>query len=57
MTGRLVTTLANEEMAAANHTVVWDGTDATGASVGAGVYFCRLETAGEVLTQKMLKVQ
>ncbi len=57
MTGRLVTTLANEEMAAASHTVVWDGTDATGASVGAGVYFCRLETAGEVLTQKMLKVQ
>ncbi len=57
MTGRLVTTIANEEMAAANHTIVWDGTDSTGSPVGAGVYFCRLETAGQVLTQKMLKVQ
>ncbi len=57
MTGRLVTTIANEEMAAANHTIVWDGTDSNGLTVGAGVYFCRLETAGQVLTQKMLKVQ
>jgi hypothetical protein len=57
MTGRLVTTVANGEMAAANHTIVWDGTDSTGSQVGAGVYFCRLETAGQVLTQKMLKVQ
>ncbi|MCD4706511.1 MAG: T9SS type A sorting domain-containing protein [Candidatus Sabulitectum sp.] len=57
MTGRLVTTIANEEMAAANHTIIWDGTDSTGSPVGAGVYFCRLETAGQVLTQKMLKVQ
>lgn len=57
MTGRLVTAVVNEEMAAANHTIIWDGTDSTGSSVGAGVYFCRLETAGQVLTQKMLKVQ
>ncbi|MCK5036563.1 MAG: T9SS type A sorting domain-containing protein [Candidatus Sabulitectum sp.] len=57
MTGRLVTTIANEDMAAANHTIVWDGTDSNGLTVGAGVYFCRLETAGQVLTQKMLKVQ
>lgn len=57
MTGRLVNTLANEEMAAANHTLVWDGTDFNGSTVGAGVYFCRLEAAGQVLTQKMLKVQ
>ncbi len=57
MSGRLVTNIANEEMAAANHTIVWDGTDSTGSQVGAGVYFCRLETAGQVLTQKMLKVQ
>jgi len=57
MTGRLVTTVANEEMAAANHTIIWDGSDSSGIQVGVGVYFCRLETAGQVLTQKMLKVQ
>ncbi len=57
MSGRLVNTLVNGEMAAANHTLVWDGTDMNGSTVGAGVYFCRLEAAGQVLTQKMLKVQ
>jgi len=57
MTGRLVATVANEDMAAANHTIIWDGTDSSGIQVGAGVYFCRLEAAGQVLTQKMLKVQ
>ena len=57
MSGRLVNTLVNGEMAAANHTLVWDGTDVNGNTVGAGVYFCRLEAAGQVLTQKMLKVQ
>lgn len=57
MSGRLVNTLANEEMAAANHTLIWDGTDMNGNTVGTGVYFCRLEAAGQVLTQKMLKVQ
>ncbi len=57
MSGRCVATLTDEEMAAANHSVIWNGTDHNGDVVGAGVYFCRLEADGQVITQKMLKVQ
>lgn len=57
LSGRLVRTLANEDMAAANHSIVWDGTDANGKPLGAGVYFCRLEAQGQVLTQKIMMVQ
>ncbi len=57
LSGRLVRTLANEEMAAANHSVIWDGTDGNGQPLGAGVYFCRLEAQGQVLTQKIMMVE
>jgi len=57
LSGRLVTTLADGEMAAADHTVVWDGCDASGKEVGAGVYFCRLQANGQTATQKMLRIE
>jgi len=57
LSGRLVRTLANEDMAAANHSIVWDGTDSNGQPLGAGVYFCRLEAQGQVLTQKIMMVE
>ncbi len=57
MSGRVVTTLADNEMQAAEHTLVWDGNDSSGNPVGAGVYFCRLQAAGETFTQKMLRVE
>lgn len=57
LSGRLVRTLANEDMAAANHSIVWDGTDGNGQPLGAGVYFCRLEAQGQVLTQKIMMVE
>ncbi len=57
LSGRLVRTLADGEMVAADHTVVWDGCDASGNEVGAGVYFCRLEADGQTATQKMLRIE
>jgi len=57
LSGRLVRTLANEDMAPANHSVTWDGTDDNGRPLGAGVYFCRLEAQGRVLTQKIMMVE
>lgn len=57
LSGRLVRTLADGEMAAADHTLVWDGRDASGNEVGAGVYFCRLEASGQTATQKMLRIE
>lgn len=57
MSGRLVRTLVDGDMSAANHAITWDGRDHNGDLVGAGVYFCRLEAAGQIQTQKMLRVE
>jgi hypothetical protein len=57
MSGRLVRTLVDGDMSAANHAITWDGRDHNGDQVGAGVYFCRLEAAGQIQTQKMLRVE
>lgn len=40
--GELVRSLVNERMTAMEHTVEWDGTDATGQTVSSGTYFARL---------------
>ncbi|MFO8182665.1 MAG: FlgD immunoglobulin-like domain containing protein [Candidatus Aegiribacteria sp.] len=57
MSGRAVRTLADTEMGASEHTLVWNGLDESGNAVGAGVYFCRLQAAGETITQKMLRIE
>ena len=57
MSGRVVRTLTDTEMSAAEHTLMWDGLDQQGSSVGAGVYFCRLQACGETVTQKMLRIE
>ncbi len=56
MTGRLVRTIADEDMAASVHSLVWDGRDDSGDKVGVGVYFCRLEANGHDAVQKMLLI-
>lgn len=57
MSGRAVRTLTDTEMRAAEHTLMWDGRDEGGNQLGSGVYFCRLETAGQTVTQKMLRIE
>jgi len=57
MSGRAVRTLSDTEMQAAEHTLMWDGLDQAGNTVGAGVYFCRLQACGETVTQKMLRIE
>ena len=42
--GRLVQTLADEQMTAAVHSVTWRGDDALGRPVASGVYFYRVES-------------
>ena len=39
------------------HLVTWNGRDDSGESVAAGIYFCRLETDGEVATRKLVLVK
>ena len=51
--GRLVRTLADEAASPGPHVVRWNGTDAGGTLVPAGVYVIRLETAGQVYRARL----
>ena len=52
--GQRVATLVAGERAAGAHTAHWDGTNAAGQAVGAGVYLYRLSGAGVHLTRRMV---
>ena len=55
VTGRLVDVIADGRYAAGAHAVFWSGTDRSGKTLPSGVYFCRLEVDGKVIsTKKML---
>jgi M6 family metalloprotease-like protein len=53
VTGQLVATLAEGNVAAGRHEACWNGADRSGRTTAAGVYFARLETAGGTLTQRL----
>ena len=53
LAGRLVKTLVNSNMTAANHTVVWNGDDNSGRKVSSGTYYYRLTADGFAETRKM----
>ncbi len=57
MSGRLVRTLLREHRPAGTHSVTWNGRDETGRAVSSGVYFYRLNTAGQTLSRKMLLIR
>jgi parallel beta-helix repeat protein len=44
ISGRLVTTLVEGTVDPGRHSVIWDGRNDHGESVGSGVYFCVMET-------------
>jgi uncharacterized repeat protein (TIGR02543 family) len=50
--GRLVTTLADRGFVAGQHELIWDGRG-RGGVVHAGVYFIRLQTAGETFVRRV----
>jgi uncharacterized repeat protein (TIGR01451 family) len=52
--GQAVRTLVDRRMESGVHSVTWDGMDDSGLPVARGVYFCRLESPGGVVTRKML---
>ena len=54
LTGREVTELVASVYEPGEHTVGWNGTDATGRTVASGVYVVRMEAAGESQTCKLL---
>jgi len=52
--GRHVVTLRDGPEPAGRHRVRWDGTDALGRAVPAGVYFYTLHASGEEESRKLL---
>lgn len=52
--GQHICIIADGEYGAGKHTVTWNGTDESGKSVSAGVYFARMETDKFIKTNKML---
>lgn len=52
--GRKVATLMDRYVDQGFHPIMWDGRDQAGRGVAAGVYFVRLEAAGEAVTKKIV---
>jgi hypothetical protein len=52
--GQQVKTLLAADLAAGSHHAVWNGKDDLGNSVSTGIYFYKLEVAGQTQTRKML---
>jgi len=52
--GQLVNTLLNEEMVAGTHNINWNGVDSHGNSVSSGIYFYKVDNAGDSIVNKMI---
>jgi hypothetical protein len=55
--GRLVRTLVDGSLDAGDHTLAWDGRDDGGRAVTGGLYFARLDAAGERRVQRVVRVR
>ena len=55
--GRLVRTLADGRMGAGVHRVLWDGRGDSGFDLAPGLYFCRMDAAGQRLTRRLVLVR
>ena len=55
--GKEIRTLIDETQSANNHTVIWDGRNASGVNVPSGIYFYKLEAGNHVHVKKMMKLQ
>ena len=55
--GQLVKKLVNEDKAAGNHTVVWNGTDQNNRPVSTGVYFYKMHAGKYSSTRKMIMMK
>ena len=53
VSGQVVRTLVDGELAAGPHSLPWDGTDGSGHALASGVYFARLSAGGQARTAKM----
>jgi hypothetical protein len=54
--GRVVSTLLDETREAGRATVAWNGLDTSGREAGSGIYFVRLDAAGESRTVRWVRL-
>jgi DNA-binding beta-propeller fold protein YncE len=54
VTGRLVRTLVDKDLAPDLYSVAWNGTDRANRRVASGIYFCRIEAGSFAATAKVL---
>jgi len=52
--GNEIRTLVNDQQNAGFNSIVWNGKDRFGRTVGTGVYFCRINAEGFIKTRKMI---
>jgi hypothetical protein len=57
VTGRAVRTLRDGWTEAGMHEVVWDGRDASGGTVRAGIYFVRADAGGARVTRSLVRIR
>ena len=57
ITGRLVNTLVNSNQATGTYSVVWNGRNSAGQSVGSGVYLYRIQANDFVSVKKMVMLK
>ena len=55
--GRAVVVLLDQVLGDGVHVVDWNGRDAHGARVAAGVYFLRLDIAGDVQSRRIVRLR
>ena len=55
--GRRVQTVSDGFLQAGQHQLTWDGNDASGQRVGAGVYFALLRYEGKALVQRIVRIR
>src|SRR6185312_1429635 len=53
LSGRLITTLANQKMQAGNHQLTWNANYENGKAVSSGIYLLRLNTGSYSETKKL----
>jgi hypothetical protein len=56
MSGSKVRQLVNKYQSAGSQTVVWDGKDSSGKEMPTGIYFYEINTNGEKIRQKIVKL-
>ena len=54
MLGQVVTTLVDQHQLAKRYTVLWQGTNDNGQTVGSGIYFYRIQVGGEFQSVKKM---